>query len=372
MTTQNSPAAASQTGWMVSTRFDLLFLANLWWTSAFLLAFASSDRASPLEFWQLYFLTAPHRWITLVIVACDPARREGRNGIFAAIPAAALLAVGGAYCSTGTFLCLLLVDYVWNSWHFAAQHYGILRIYSRKASIETDFGERYLLRTLVVFTALRLAAWTIGWAERSAASAALLSAIDAGFLALAAGIVVAELVRMGQERSTGGIAAVKRSGPRRVYLVSVASLYGSVIAAVMCQHQPLIRSLAVASAAFHATEYLAIVTYYARRSASRSEPSLFKRLAAQWGGFLLLYVSLLGAAAVWMDRRWADLWLGLNLWAAFIHYAYDGLIWKLRRPKTAQDLGVAAASATHPATPSRDRSKLLRPVLQHTGSEGYG
>ena len=27
---------------------------------------------------------------------------------------------------SGGFLCLLLIDYVWNSWHFAAQHAGIL------------------------------------------------------------------------------------------------------------------------------------------------------------------------------------------------------------------------------------------------------
>jgi hypothetical protein len=35
------------------------------------------------------------------------------------------------------------------------------------------------------------------------------------------------------------------------------------------------------------------------------------------------------------------LWQGLNLWAAFVHYAFDGMIWKLRRPETAAALGVA-------------------------------
>ena len=34
-------------------------------------------------------------------------------------------------------------------------------------------------------------------------------------------------------------------------------------------------------------------------------------------------------------------WIGLNLWAALLHYAYDGMIWKLRRPATAQALGAA-------------------------------
>ena len=35
----------------------------------------------------------------------------------------------------------------------------------------------------------------------------------------------------------------------------------------------------------------------------------------------------------------AAAWQGLNLWAAFVHYAYDGMIWKLRRPETAAALG---------------------------------
>jgi hypothetical protein len=35
----------------------------------------------------------------------------------------------------------------------------------------------------------------------------------------------------------------------------------------------------------------------------------------------------------------------LNLWAAMVHYAFDGMIWKLRRPETARVLGARAAAA---------------------------
>jgi hypothetical protein len=37
------------------------------------------------------------------------------------------------------------------------------------------------------------------------------------------------------------------------------------------------------------------------------------------------------------------LWQGLNLWASFVHYAFDGMIWKLRRPATAAALGVSTS-----------------------------
>jgi hypothetical protein len=50
----------------------------------------------------------------------------------------------------------------------------------------------------------------------------------------------------------------------------------------------------------------------------------------------------MGTLGVWisMPSRGLEVaWQGLNLWAAFTHYAFDGVIWKLRRPETARVLG---------------------------------
>ena len=54
---------------------------------------------------------------------------------------------------------------------------------------------------------------------------------------------------------------------------------------------------------------------------------------------------LLGTAGAFFarpDSRFAVAWQGLNLWAAMVHYAFDGMIWKLRRPETAAALGVTS------------------------------
>src|SRR5688572_15043674 len=120
-------------GWIVSPAFDLLFLANVGWLLALVPGFVSAEGTPHIEFWQLYFITAPHRWITLLLVAADPDRREGRTGLFVALAVLALAAVAGVKLFTGAFVCLLLIDYVWNGWHFASQHFGVLRIYARKA-----------------------------------------------------------------------------------------------------------------------------------------------------------------------------------------------------------------------------------------------
>ena len=86
------------------------------------IAFVSTDGSTHVQFWQIYFLTAPHRWITLVLVATDPSRREGRTWLFILLAILALALVWGVWLSTGAFVCLLLIDYLWNGWHFASQH----------------------------------------------------------------------------------------------------------------------------------------------------------------------------------------------------------------------------------------------------------
>ena len=100
---------------------------------------------------------------------------------------------------------------------------------------------------------------------------------------------------------------------------------------------------AAAGSMFHAVEYLAVVTHYAHRRETVGSAGMFRSLARYWLLFLALYVLALGAVGVWMshpDNGMLVLWQGLNLWAAFVHYAFDGMIWKLRRPETAAALGV--------------------------------
>ena len=99
---------------------------------------------------------------------------------------------------------------------------------------------------------------------------------------------------------------------------------------------------AAAGSMFHAVEYLAMVTHYARRRETVGAPAR----SACWRGTgccsSALYVVVLGAVGR-VDgapgHGLVVLWQGLNLWAAFVHYAYDGMIWKLRRPETAARTG---------------------------------
>lgn len=319
-------------GWIVGPAFDLLFLANLGWLLLLLPGFASRTDTA-IDFWQIYFLTLPHRWITLVLVATDPDRRENRARKLVLVAGLFAVLVVGAFLGTGAFLCLALVDYVWNAWHFGSQHAGVLRMYARKVGGGSAFLERWGLRLFVVYGALRAAEWAAGWLETDDTARAWFAVADLAVLIIPAALLLTNFIGASRER-VGKLA----------YLTSVCVLYSGFVLSLHSGWGGLIVVFAASASMFHAVEYLAVVTHYARRRGSVGSPGRFRALARSWVLFLVVYVLALGSVGAWMSRPGSELvmlWQGLNLWAAFVHYAYDGMIWKLRRPETATALGVA-------------------------------
>src|SRR5690349_14854679 len=140
-------------GWLVGPWFDLMLIANIAWPLVLALQFHEgfTGRAG-VQFWQLYFLTTPHRWITLALVFLDRQRLAERRWLFVGIAALAIAACLGVRMATGTLTCLLSIDYLWNAWHFASQHHGIYRIYGRLSEPQRRTGlllEKWTLRVFV-------------------------------------------------------------------------------------------------------------------------------------------------------------------------------------------------------------------------------
>jgi hypothetical protein len=222
-----------------------------------------------------------------------------------------------------------LVDYVWNAWHFAAQHAGILRMYARKSPDARPKLETWGLRSIVFYTSLRLAGWSTGWTEDWPTANSSLTALDIAMTLPVLSLLAVELTRRPWARP-GKVA----------YLTSVATLYLALLASVAFGKTTLVLSLTTAAAAFHAIEYLAVVTHYAQRRRTQGSRGLFRSMAGSWSVILAGYVVALGLMANFADAFWPEIWIGINLWAAGLHYAYDGLIWKLRAPQTAAVLNV--------------------------------
>jgi hypothetical protein len=323
------PVRSERSGWVVSPAFDLLFIANVGWP-LLLLPGLSSHSETVVDFWQVYFLTLPHRWITLILVALDRDRRGNRGLFLVAIAAVVFLLVAGVWLGTSSFTCLAVVDYVWNAWHFASQHSGVLRIYSRMAGSGWPRLERHGLRFFVTYTILRTVTWATGWLGDSPSSDLLLHVVDGTALAVPVLLIVQSLAR-----------STPLCLGRTMYLVSLCGLYTGLLLSLSYGWAPGVIALTTASSMFHAVEYLAIVTFYARRRLAIGSAGAFRRLAGVWLSFLAVYAVMLGTIGVWLDGKASpafQLWQGVNLWAAMVHYAFDGVIWKRRQPETARAL----------------------------------
>ena len=321
--------------WIVSPVFDLFLLANVAWPLLLLPGF-SSDNDTVVDFWQIYFLTLPHRWITLFLVVVDPDRRQHKTGLMIAVAlvlgAAVLASYWGFDWGTRAFICLGFVDYVWNGWHFASQHAGVLRIYSRKVGDGWPWLEKWGLRAFIFGTILRTSSALL-WPQGLPAINQLSPYIDGALLTLPVTLIVVCLIRFKAKQLS-----------KLVYGSSISALYSLYLLASHYHLPKMILCLATAAALFHAVEYLAIVTYYAQRRQSTGSLGLMRWFSQRWAVTLASFVLTLGMLGVYLSGDHGGLgtvWQGLNLWAAFLHYSLDGMIWKLRQPETARSLGVA-------------------------------
>src|SRR5262245_53466254 len=204
-------------GWLVNPWFDALLIANIGWP--LLLLWQLGDGFSGrdgLQFWQIYFVTTPHRWITLALVFLDRERFSHRRFAFLAVALATVAACLSVLLTTGTLTCLLTIDYAWNAWHFAAQHHGVYRIYQRRSgpAFTALAIEKWALRLFLLYVIVRVAGatWSYTTLER------VLDTIDWLVLAVPAWLVVRDL-------PSGG------SRPRTLYLLSMTALYVCLLAA---------------------------------------------------------------------------------------------------------------------------------------------
>ena len=323
-----SSAASRQkallSGWLISPAIDLLFVVNIGWPLLLLAQIGDGlESREGLRFWQVYFVTTPHRWITLALVFFDRERLQGRPRLFVGLALAAVALCIGVRLATGALTCLLAVDYLWNAWHFAAQHHGMYRIYSRRTEPDRISGlivEKWGLRLFLLYVTLRIAGTT--WSRPALEQA--LGQADWFVALIPLGLIGWDLLR---PRSGGW--------SRSVYLMSVCSLYMCLLGAVHLERPALVLALATASALFHALEYLTVVGWSVRQRHERSGDrlGLLAWLAPRWGLALGMFILILGGAGWLMDQRLLETWLTINVVIAFLHYAYDGIIW--RQPQSA-------------------------------------
>ncbi|WP_237226082.1 hypothetical protein [Rubinisphaera sp. JC750] len=311
---------------LVSPVFDLLFVCNLYWPLLLLIDGWGGLRAhETLLFWQVFFVTTPHRWITLFLVFGDGEKLHRSGRLFAGLAVLIVGSVSLLWLSTGSLLCLMAVDYLWNAWHFAAQHHGIYRIYSRQNSDSRRyriFAEKWLFRVFILYVIARVAGWSWQYEQLTQ----LAHNCDMWMLLLPLAVVGLQIER-----------GFKRGWPGLIYTASVLSLFSAMLLAVHFNSKQMVLQLALASALFHAVEYLAIVSWSMNSKKTTARRDLFGHVGSRWLGYLVVFVVLIGASAWMLEQGAFKIWAAVNLMAAFLHYSFDGIIWKKPRSKSARE-----------------------------------
>jgi hypothetical protein len=326
------PAVAqTRPGWMFSPTVDLLVVANLAWPLIAWSTYAVTDPATTKAFGFLlaYFLLTPHRWITLLLVFGDRDKFAQRPKAFLGVAAA--VAIGGwlTQWSMGTLTLLMALDYLWNAWHFTAQHSGVYGIYGRLSETKRSaLIDKVVLRTFILFTLVRLIGSFLPVEERGGEwltwmtpVASTLAWCDYFVLAMPAVLLVGDLF---------GFRA-RRAG-RVTYLLSVYSLYGLLLIAVRLDHTALKLGCATAATFFHSAEYMGVVSWAVQKNRGLQKQRLFAHLVPRWTMWLIAFMAFFAVSAYLLKDRFFYAWVWANLVVSLLHYAYDGMIWKRPRP----------------------------------------
>jgi hypothetical protein len=327
-----APAKPAKT-WLVGPLFDSLLVANLTWPAVVLLALVGPGAFvdGPLTALQVYFLSTPHRWITLVLVFFDRDRFWAQPWKFGGLAVGliglglALVALGAAWPRAAHSLVLLMMlDYVWNAWHFAAQHAGIARIYGRatrpEQSLKAASFEKMAIRTLVLWTFFRTAV-----ASARHSPYVDLSGMPGLFTALEwldPLVLVAPLVLLARELGTYR----PECRGRVLYIGSVVAMYAAQVLAIRAEQYALTAALFLGAAIFHATEYLAVCAWSVRKKTT----GVWRYTAPRLGLAVLAFmVVMMISNMLIMSASWYA-WALMTLLVSLLHYAYDGIIWRAK------------------------------------------
>lgn len=326
----SNSAKALHNSFLLSPAIDLFFIINLTWPFIFLIDAVGGETVhGSMLFWQVYFVTAPHRWITLFLVMFDRQRTSGREKSFLVIGGLIVAACLSLKLGTSSLLCLGVIDYLWNAWHFASQHHGIFRLYQRKAHVNLSptsaLVEKFLFRGFLLYVIARVAG--VGWEFSEYSPDWDLSQVDPVMAGIPLFLLVMAGIRTRFARS---------SLPGLMYFASVSLMFLSLLYAAHLERRQLVIQLSLASAVFHSIEYMAIVMWSSTTPKYRERHDVMGNLARSWLSFLTFFILFLGVTNYLIAEGYEETWILINLIVAFLHYAFDGMIWKSRKKKRAE------------------------------------
>jgi hypothetical protein len=230
------------------------------------------------------------------------------------------------------FDVVLFVLGAWNIWHVLMQRHGIARAYAARsggALMERAHGRRdlALLASWILATAGLVIVFKqdtfYGPAKRAFAKIAFVNDVPfAKYLLVIVPLALAAYALVVWLRAELPSARI----PRLTFIFSSACLL-----LVFVVHGPIVGYIVFGFA--HSVEYILFVYLFSQKRVNKGERAWGVRALGTSlpivGVSLVLFALFLGAREIWT----VPLFVAYYSTTSILHYVYDGLIWKMRRPK---------------------------------------
>lgn len=373
------PSSNVDRPWLFGPRIDLIFGCGVGYAALTLLLALVRPRMEALQGWLpfLILLTGlPHYGATLERVYSTAAARQ-RYGRYAL---AFGLLVWGAFVATvvsrrgGSWLVTLYLT--WSPWHYAAQNFGLVMMFLRRAGADISTRFRRMIQLSFVFSYLlvfvnihRNAPFAVNdplYAASAARDAVqfvrqgipdgvakvLLVCLGLAYL----GVTVVSLVGISRKTEIGkGSPAIALLASQSVWFVLPVVLGQTIPAWVSPAGPAALQFIWVAIA--HSAQYLWISLHFARMAgrteATRASMLRYFGLAVALGATLWVFPVLL-TNKTGMSRMPHESGLDMLVAAAvnLHHFLLDGVIWKLRDAPVRQALVDGRSEAASPVQKS--------------------
>lgn len=282
-----------------------------------------------------------HRHYTMALVYGQKEEFERRKMFYIYLPLIAA-AVTALSLYMNVFHFLLTVSVLWTMYHSVAQKYGFTRIYSRKAGYGEGWIDKgiiyswffYLVCAMLIYQRHILAKYKAGKVIVYNINPYIEFITWISYILLAVSIIFTLIYIYGEFKNR-----VSVSIPKNVFVFSTLLLYSVFFYDVIIGY--------VVFGFSHAIEYIAFVNIFvgAKYRKRQQENTLFSRVSRkQWlysGAFSVVIVAL-SLIGMKIDQ---NAFLIYIVGSSFLHFIYDGLIWKVRQPEVGKPLDIKYSSA---------------------------
>jgi len=282
-----------------------------------------------------------HRHYTMALVYGQREEFEKRKQFYIYLPIIAIV-VTALSVYFKVFPYLLTVSVLWTMYHSVAQKYGFTRIYSRKAGYGKGWVDKgilyswffYLFFAMLIYEQSILLKYQAGRVIVGHLQPYINYITFISYALLVISIIFTLIYIYEEIRNRKTI-----SIPKNLFVVST-----------LCIYAIFFHSLIVGYIVFgfsHAIEYIAFVNIFvgAKYRKKPESNTFFSRVSKrQWlySGLFSVVIVVLSLIGMKIDQ---NAFLIYIVGSSFLHFIYDGLIWKVRHPEVGKPLDIKYSSA---------------------------